>query len=294
MRTEKIVEHFLSELTGIRNASNNTISSYQRDLRQFTEFCTDRNIIEIGDITQKHIRAYLVKLNGDKNSTGTISRKLTSLRNLFNFSLRSGYLNKNPLKDISNPKIKRGIPETLPLDSYLKILKLLEEEGKENKFQIKSIFELLYGSAIRVSELCGLDIGDIDYQSKTIKVYGKGSKERLVPLGDKSIKVLKEYMSTLIDKSFNDPLFLSPRGERIYPRLIQRIVKKYIQKVSDVSKKSPHILRHSAATHMLDRGADLLGVKEILGHENLKTTQIYTHVSVERLKKTHKSSHPKS
>lgn len=294
MRTEKIVEHFLSELTGIRNASNNTISSYHGDLRQFTEFCTDRNIIEIEDITQKNIRAYLVKLNGDKNSTGTISRKLTSLRNLFNFSLRSGYVNKNPLKDISNPKIKRGIPETLPLDSYLKILKLLEEEGKENKFQIKSIFELLYGSAIRVSELCGLDIGDIDYQSKTLKVYGKGSKERLVPLGDKSIKVLKEYMSRLIDKSFNNPLFLSPRGERIYPRLVQRIVKKYIQKVSDVSKKSPHILRHSAATHMLDRGADLLGVKEILGHENLKTTQIYTHVSVERLKKTHKSSHPKS
>jgi integrase/recombinase XerC len=139
-----------------------------------------------------------------------------------------------------------------------------------------------------------LNIGDVDFQSKTLKVYGKGSKERLVPLGQKSIEAIKDYMSTLKDRTFKNPLFISPKGERIYPRFVQRLVKKYIQKVSDVSKKSPHILRHSAATHMLDRGADLLGVKEILGHENLKTTQIYTHVSVERLKKTHKSSHPKS
>lgn len=294
MRTEIIVQDFLSELKGIRNASENTISSYNRDLRQFTKFCLERNITEIEDITQKHIRAFLVKLNGENNSTGTISRKLTSLRNLFNFSLRSCYIEKNPLKEISNPKITRGIPETLPLDSYLKIINLIEEESEEVKFQTKSIFELLYGCAIRVSELCNLNIGDINYESRTLKVYGKGSKERLVPLGDKSIESLKEYMSTLNYNPIKKPLFLSPRGERIYPRFVQRIVKKYIQKVSDVSKKSPHILRHSAATHMLDRGADLLGVKEILGHENLKTTQIYTHVSVERLKKTHKSSHPKS
>ena len=294
MRTEIIVQHFLSELKGIRNASENTISSYNRDLRQFTEFCSERNITEIEDITQKHIRVFLVKLNGENNSTGTISRKLTSLRNLFNFSLRSGHIEKNPLKEISNPKITRGIPETLPLDSYLKIIKLIDEESEEIKFQTKSIFELLYGCAIRVSELCNLNIGDINYESRTLKVLGKGSKERLVPLGEKSIESLKEYMATLDYISFKKPLFHSPRGERIYPRFVQRLVNKYIQKVSDVSKKSPHILRHSAATHMLDRGADLLGVKEILGHENLKTTQIYTHVSVERLKKTHKSSHPKS
>ncbi len=294
MRTEIVIQHFLSELKGIRNAADNTISSYSRDLKQFKEFCDERNITEIENITQKHIRSFMVKLNVENNSTGTISRKLTSLRNLFNFSLRNGSIEKNPLKEISNPKIKRGIPETLPLDSYLKIITLLDEEEGESKLQTKTIFELLYGCAIRVSELCNLDIGNVNYESRTLKVYGKGSKERLVPLGEKSIEALKEHMATLTDRSFNNPLFISPRGERIYPRLVQRLVKKYIQKVSDVSKKSPHILRHSAATHMLDRGADLLGVKEILGHENLKTTQIYTHVSVERLKKTHKSSHPKS
>ena len=294
MRIEKAIEHFLSELKGIRNAADNTISSYSIDLRQFTEFCDERNIDSVEKITQKHIRTFLVQLNSKNNSTGTISRKLTSLRNLFNFLLRSSEIEKNPLKEIKNSKIKRSIPETLPLDSYLKIITLLDDEKGESKFQTKAIFELLYGSAIRVSELCNLDIGDVNFQSKTLKVHGKGSKERLVPLGKKSIEAVTDYMSTLNDRSFKNPLFFSPRGERIYPRLVQRLVKKYIQKVSDVSKKSPHILRHSAATHMLDRGADLLGVKEILGHENLKTTQIYTHVSVERLKKTHKSSHPKS
>jgi len=294
VRIQKAIEHFLSELKGIRNASDNTISSYNRDLNQFAEFCEEKNIDSVEKITQRHIRTFLVKLNSDNNSTSTISRKLTSLRNLFNFLLRSGEIEKNPLKEIMNPKIKRNIPETLPLDSYLKIITLLEEEKGERKFQTKAIFELLYGCAIRVSELCNLNIGDVDFQSKTLKVYGKGSKERLVPLGQKSIEAIKDYMSTLKDRTFKNPLFISPKGERIYPRFVQRLVKKYIQKVSDVSKKSPHILRHSAATHMLDRGADLLGVKEILGHENLKTTQIYTHVSVERLKKTHKSSHPKS
>lgn len=294
MRIEKIAEHFLSDLKGIRNASSNTINSYSIDLKQFMKFCDEKGVCEIENITQRHIRAFIVELNTKNNSTSTISRKLTSLRNLFNFSLLLGYLQNNPLRLIKNPKIKRSIPETLPLDSFQKIITLIENEIGESKYQVKSIFELLYGSAIRVSELCGLNIVDVNYESRTLKVYGKGSKERLVPLGQKSIEALKEYMLNLNNKSLKNPLFTSPRGERIYPRYVQRIVKKYIQIVSDVSKKSPHILRHSAATHMLDRGADLLGVKEILGHENLKTTQIYTHVSVERLKKTYKTSHPKS
>lgn len=294
MRIEKIVENFLSDLKGIRNASTNTILSYHRDLQQFIRFSNNNRIYDIDKITQRHVRAFIVELNSNNNSTGTISRKLTSLRNLFNFSLLLGYIQNNPLKDIKNPKIKRGIPETLPLDSYLNIINLIDEETGESKFQVKTIFELLYGCAIRVSELCQLNINDVNYQSETLKVIGKGSKERLVPLGQKSIEALKEYMVNLSENSVNSPLFLTSKGERIYPRYVQRVVKKYIQLVSDVSKKSPHILRHSAATHMLDRGADLIGVKEILGHENLKTTQIYTHVSVERLKKTYKTSHPKS
>ena len=295
MRVDNIIIQYLSELKGIKNASNNTLSAYGRDLRQFHEFLELKNISEIIKITKKHIRLFIVDLNLKENSTTTIARKLTTLRGLFMFAIRNGIIEQNPLKDIQNPKIKRKIPETLSLDSYKKIIKLLsDKEDSKNNLKLISIFELLYGSALRVSELCDLNIGDIDLFNRTIKVKGKGSKERYVPIGTKSIVALEKYLNSLQIISKESPLFLSKNGKRIYPRIIQKYVKEEIQKVSDISKKSPHILRHSAATHMLDRGADLLGVKEILGHENLSTTQIYTHVSIERLKKTYNTSHPKS
>jgi site-specific recombinase XerD len=147
---------------------------------------------------------------------------------------------------------------------------------------------------LRVSEVCGLNISDVDLENKTVKVFGKGAKARIVPLGEKSAEVLSCYIKNKNRSNPNAPLFLTPREKRIYPEYVYRLVKKYIGKVSDIEKKSPHVLRHSAATHMLDRGADLMAVKEILGHKNLSTTQIYTHVSVERLKQTYKKAHPKS
>jgi len=295
VRVNNIIIQYLSELKGIKNASDNTLSAYNRDLNQFQEFLELKNISEINKITKKHIRLFIVNLNYKNNSTSTIARKLTTLRGLFLFAIRNGIIAQNPLKDIQNPKIKRKIPETLSLDSYENIIKLLsdKEEGKNN-LKLISIFELLYGSGLRVSELCDLNIGDIDLSSRSIKVKGKGSKERYVPIGTKSITALEKYLDSLQSLSKELPLFLAKNGKRIYPRIVQKYVKEQIQKVSDISKKSPHILRHSAATHMLDRGADLLGVKEILGHENLSTTQIYTHVSIERLKKTYNTSHPKS
>jgi site-specific recombinase XerD len=151
-----------------------------------------------------------------------------------------------------------------------------------------------YGCALRVSELCNLNYGDLDLKRKTLRVKGKGSKVRIVPVGDKSIEIIKKYLQKNNYLNNNDPLIKTRGGKRIYPRLVQRLTNKYLSKVSDIKKKSPHVLRHSAATHMLDNGADLRAVKEILGHENLSTTQIYTHVSVERLKSTYKKSHPKS
>ena len=295
MRVNNIIIQYLGELKGIKNASDNTLSAYSRDLRQFQEFLELKNISEINKITKKHIRLFIVELNLKNNSTATIARKLTTLRGLFLFGIKNGIIEQNPLKDIQNPKIKRKIPETLSLDSYEKIIKLLsDKEESTNNLKLISIFELLYGSALRVSELCDLNIGDIDLSNRSIKVKGKGSKERYVPIGTKSITALEKYLDSLQSISKELPLFLAKNGKRIYPRIIQKYVKEEIQRVSDISKKSPHILRHSAATHMLDRGADLLGVKEILGHENLSTTQIYTHVSIERLKKTYNTSHPKS
>jgi len=295
VKFEILIEQFLSELKGIKNASNHTISAYQRDLRQFAKFLTHYNISEINNITKKHIRLFTVYLNTEKNSTSTIARKLTTLRGIFRFAIKNGYVEYNPLKDISNPKIKRKMPETLSLNSFENIIKnLTQEEEKEKNLLLIAIMELLYGSALRVSELCSLNYSDIDLFSRSAKVKGKGSKERIVPLGSNSIIAIKNYLNVVAPKSKLTPLFLTVSGNRIYPRIIQKYVKESIQLVSDISKKSPHVFRHSAATHMLDNGADLLSVKEILGHENLSTTQIYTHVTVERLKKTYKTSHPKS
>jgi len=290
---EDFLNNYLSELIGIKRLSQNTFIAYRKDLQHFIQFLDKSEIKHIKDITERIIRLYIVELNESKLSRTSISRKLSVLRGYFNFLSQHDLVNINPLSNINNPKTKRKLPEIITLDSYEKILKLLEEEKKDNS-KHKLIFELLYGSALRVSELCNLNYGDIDLDRKSIKVTGKGNKIRLVPIGDKSILIYNEFISSSQFTHSNQPLFTTAKGKRIYPKYVRRLVKKYLSKVSDVAKKSPHILRHSAATHMLDNGADLIGVKEILGHENLSTTQIYTHVSVERLKKAYKNAHPKS
>ena len=170
---------------------------------------------------------------------------------------------------------------------------MLDEKGDESAIKVKAIFELLYGCAFRVSELCSLNIADIDFHSMSVRVLGKGSKVRIVPLGSRSATVIKEYFKGR-SSTGQEPLFKNESGERITRHAVYNIVKHYLSLVTDIDKKSPHILRHSAATHMLDREADIMAVKEILGHENLSTTQIYTHVSIERLKKSYKKAHPKS
>jgi len=172
---------------------------------------------------------------------------------------------------------------------------LAEEENDNNVIiRDKAIFELLYGCALRVSELCGLNIIDVDLKNLSVRVFGKGSKIRIVPIGTKSLSNIKRYSDSQIERDVKSPFFINSKNERISRRQIYSIVKKHLTRVSDIKKKSPHILRHSAATHMLDNNADIMAVKEILGHENLSTTQIYTHVSIERLKSSYKKAHPKS
>jgi site-specific recombinase XerD len=292
---EEIIQEFLTELRGVRGVSNFTILAYSKDLSQFLQFCIDHNLKYSTDINEKIVRRFLMYLSNVDLKKSSISRKLSSIRGLIEFSYRNDYLDNNPIKSISNPKIHRKLPEILPLDSYLEIFKLLDKSNdKEKALLIKTIFELLYGCALRVSELCSLTIRDVDVDRGVITVLGKGSKTRFVPIGEKSLKILQEYLLSRSSDNVSEPLFLSPSGKQIYPKLVYNYVKKYISKVIDLEKTSPHVLRHSAATHMLDNGADLLAVKELLGHKNLSTTQIYTHISIERLKNTYKKSHPKS
>ena len=287
------IKNYLSELNGVKRVSQNTLTAYQKDLSQFLIFLDKKGIESYKKITEKVIRYFIVELNESKLTKTSISRKLSVLRGYFGFLNQQEIIDANPLSSIKNPKSNRNLPEIITLDSFEKILKLLDEENKDNS-DTKLIFELLYGCALRVSEVCNLNHGDIDLSRKSIRVFGKGSKTRIVPFGDKSIAVYQKFISSNPTLSNSEPLLKTKNGKRIYPRYVSRLVNKYLSKVSDVSKKSPHVLRHTAATHMLDNGADLVGVKEILGHENLSTTQIYTHVSIERLKKAYKNAHPKS
>ncbi len=289
----KYLTEYLNRIEGVRRLSFNTVKSYRKDIEQFIDFCSNKNIYLPAQVNENTIRLFLMLLTEQNIERKSISRKLSALRGFFKFIKSESNLSINPLSQIKNPKAKKILPETLSSSLIEEIFEILnKEEGNKNKFLYKVIFDLLYGCALRVSELCNLNIEDIDLNTKTVRVFGKGSKHRIVPLGEKTIQTLKEYFISIDNDK--EKFLVNKNGTKIYPRFVQRIVKKYISLVSDIKNNNPHTLRHSAATHMLDRGADLLAVKEILGHENLSTTQIYTHVSVERLKKTYKSAHPKS
>jgi len=293
MKIDQVIDLYLSELKSVKRYSPNTIKSYREDLLGFLSFCQMNQKNEVESITNKFIKHYLMHLNELGLDKRSIARKLASTRGLFKYAFQRGILESNPSLQISNPKLDRKLPEVVPLDSFLKIYNIADEAEK-NPIIVKVIFEILYGCALRVSELCGINNVDVDLKGKVIKIRGKGNKERIVPLGGKSLEIIQAYMLWRKDFTSTNAFLLNEKGERIYPRYVYRLVHKYLAKVSDIKKKSPHVLRHTAATHMLDRGADIRAVKEILGHENLSTTQIYTHVSIERLKSTYKKAHPKS
>jgi site-specific recombinase XerD len=293
MNIEKLISSYLDYLKSVKRYSPQTVKAYSSDLNQFIVFSNINRKTTSKDLTERFIKSYLMHLSESGIDKRSISRKLAAIRGMITFAFRNSITDSNVSAYVKNPRSNKKLPEITTTDSILKIYDLAEE-AEDNPARIKIIFELLYGCALRVGELCILNVDDLDLTSKIIRVMGKGSKVRIVPVGSKSIDIIKEYLSQNNSKNKNYPLITTKGGNRIYPKYVYRIVNKYLSKVTDIKKKSPHILRHSAATHMLDAGADLRAVKEILGHENLSTTQIYTHVSVERLKMTYKKSHPKS
>ena len=293
MKIDKIVVNFIDYLENIKRYSKNTVKSYRSDLTEFSQFCLKNNKSEIAIINDRVIKNFLMTLSEQKLEKTSITRKLSALRGLFKFAFKEELISHNPTSLIKNPKTSKNLPEITSTVNILKIYELATE-AEDNPFLIITIFELLYGCSLRVSELCDLKAGDLDLRKGTMRILGKGSKIRVVPVGDKSIEIIKAYLDFNPSEDYKSPLITLKNGKKLYPKYVYRIVNKYLSKVTDIKKKSPHILRHSSATHMLDRGADLRAVKEILGHENLRTTQIYTHVSIERLKEAYKKSHPKS
>ena len=293
MTIELLIKKFISYISNISRYSTNTIKAYSKDLADFSEYCVSKEKTEIKDINERFIKSYLINLNEGNLEKKSISRKLASIRSLFKYAFQNDFIAENPVALVKNPKSKRKLPEVVSNETIPKIFETVDEIGAQPEL-VTVIFELLYGSALRVSELCNLRFKDYNPNKGQLLVSGKGSKTRIVPVGDKAKLAMSKYLILNPVTSKDEYLIRTKKNDKLYPRLVHRIVNKYLSRVSDIKKKSPHILRHSAATHMLDNGADLRAVKEILGHENLSTTQIYTHVSIERLKSTYKKSHPKS
>jgi tyrosine recombinase XerC len=289
---QRYIDKFINYLKVERNASPHTITNYTIDLNIFRDFLGDKDISSVDHLA---LRRFLAEMRAKNYAKRTVARKLASLRSLFRFLYREGHIKKNPITAISTPKLDKKLPVFLDVDKVAKLLQSPPEDGLSG-LRDRALMETLYSTGIRVSELVGLDIDDIDFISGVVKVLGKGSRERIVPIGEPALNAVRRYMDKrpggkVRDK---DAVFLNTAGRRLTDRTVRRVIDKYIHACAMSEKISPHSLRHSFATHLLDRGADLRSVQELLGHMNLSTTQIYTHVTMERLKSVYDKAHPRA
>jgi len=279
-----------------RNVSPHTLKSYVNDLEQFRDYL--ENIAELKDvrrIDRKVMRSYVSNILRSGYAKGSASRKISSINSFLTFLCARGILNSNPARGLHGPQSTRELPSFLDEEQ---VARLMEQPGGDNTLATRdiAILELLYSTGIRASELVGLNVGDFDFHSDTIRVLGKGGKERLVPYGRPARGALIRYLHSRSEPtpSENQAFFVNRFGSRLSSRSLRRIVRRYITKVASVKQKSPHTLRHTFATHLLERGADLRAVQELLGHKSLATTQIYTHVTVKRLKEIYERAHPRA
>jgi len=289
---DRYVEKFIRYLEIERNASKHTLVNYSIDLKSLSEFLKEEPIEKVDYVVLRRYLAHLKELNLSKVS---IARKIASIRSFFKFLFREGIIKNNPASSLSTPKRDKHLPKFL---DEKEIVLLLESPGKEDESGLRdaAILETLYSTGIRVSELVGLNIVSVDQLGGVIKVLGKGKKERIVPIGDRALQAIRDYLKKrrLAGGKDDRALFFNKNGGRLTDRSVRRIINKYILKTSIQQKISPHTLRHSFATHLLDHGADLRSVQELLGHANLSTTQIYTHITTERLKSAYEKTHPRA
>lgn len=289
-------KQFLEFLEGGRGASPHTIRNYAGDLKDFFAFLDGKSLSQVDPLV---IRSFLAHLKSRGHSKATLSRKLAALRSFFKYLARENHLRSNPVLGISSPRREKKLPQFLDLSEVTHLIEAPSSKKWEGK-RDRSILETLYSSGVRVSELVGLNRGDVDLLSGLLKIRGKGKKERIVPVGDKALGSIREYLESLptpMNKKNDGPqgsLFLNRSGSRLTDRSVRRMIVKYARRICLKSGISPHTLRHTFATHLLDRGADLRSVQELLGHANLSTTQIYTHVTTRRLQEAYNQTHPRA
>ena len=288
------VEDFLNFLATEKGASVHTTKNYGIDLREFVKFIAEK---EFRDLTYLDIRSFLAFLKTREYSKSSISRKLACLRSFFKYLVRENILTQNPAAGIATPKKEKRLPSFMNPDEITKLLDAPAKNSWEEK-RDKAILEMLYSSGLRVSELAGLNHDDLDFFGGLVRVRGKGKKERIVPVGQAALNSLRAYWDMKAPREtpnvIKKPLFISRIGSRLTDRSVRRMILKYVKRTGLGKEISPHTFRHSFATHMLDRGADLRSVQELLGHANLSTTQIYTHVTTQRLKDAYMAAHPRA
>ncbi|MBI4004299.1 MAG: tyrosine recombinase XerC [Candidatus Omnitrophica bacterium] len=289
--TPKPIERFLHYLRVERNASPHTCQNYQLDLRQFVAFLGHQRVREVSPL---EIRRFVAHLGTVQVSRRTTARKLSCLRSFYRFLCREGILSSNPAAVIPTPRLEKRLPAFL---DEAQVVRLLEAPTMEKwlGWRDRALLETLYSTGIRVSELVGLNLEDLDEISGTIIVRGKGKKERLCPIGETALSAIRGYLAKR-PKQLRVPyaLFVSQKGVRLTVRQVDRLLQRYIAQGHLPANISPHSLRHSYATHLLERGADLRSVQELLGHASLSTTQIYTHITPQRLKKIYDQAHPRA
>ena len=298
---------FLDHLRYERNVSAHTLRNYESDLKQFFDYLAPakqnhkRSAPSIAQIDHLTIREWLSSLHSDHKKKTSIARKLAALRTFFQFLVREEVIESNPAKLVATPRKEKKLPVHLSIEDAIRFIEtpdVATDFGKRDR----AILELLYATGIRVSELVGINLRDIDFKNRLLRVFGKRRKERIVPFGEPAEKALRDYLSVREQFLMNapvtrrdaQPLILNYQGTRMTTRSVGRLVEKYIQQCAGIHDISPHALRHSFATHLLDSGADLRDIQELLGHARLSTTQIYTHVSMEKLIEVYDKTHPKA
>ncbi|MCD6595681.1 tyrosine recombinase XerD [bacterium] len=298
MDLESYIPEFLLHIGKERNFAAGTVEYYDVDLKQFVDFLQTEfpdGLENPKSIDIIVLRAYIAGLVQSGYKTGTIHRKIDVLRSFFKFLYNRNVIDVNYIKHIKLPKMPKKFPSFLDFAQANKAMEL-PDTSKPLGLRDKAVMELLYATGIRRSELVGLNLDDVDFPQMRIKVFGKGSKERIVPFNESAKNAMEEYLSRarpLFDKSGSaKALFLTRNGTRVSPQDVYKIVRKYLTQVTD-GKRSPHVLRHTFATHLLENGADLMAIKELLGHESIATTQIYTHTTIEHLREIYRKAHPK-
>lgn len=292
---------FLKYLEFEKRYSSHTIKAYKEDLNQFTDFCKNHSAIIGGDLLKvdhKVIRIWIVKLNKADIKPRSIRRKISCLKSFYKFLYKNDYIKNNPTNKLVLPKVEKRLPQFIPegnMDSLLDT-KMFSEDF--NGLRDKMIIELLYNTGMRLSELIEIKHKNFDVFTEQVKILGKRNKERICPLTPYIINIYNNYLVEKIKLGFcadgESYLFVTDKGNKLYPKFVYRKVKYYLGQVTGIRKKSPHVLRHTFATHILNRGADLNAVKELLGHSSLAATQVYTHNTFERIKKIYKQAHPRA